>query len=71
MTDLTALCGAVLAAFIGGLAVGLMWRIFRDEDRDSSRRLPRPGEQSVFPDSKVKSWGRSGDMLQNGRHKKE
>ena len=71
MTDVTALCGAVLAAFIGGLAVGMMWRIFRDEDRDSSRRFPRPGEQSVFPESKVKSWGKSGDMLDNGKHKKE
>lgn len=71
MIDLAALCGAVFAAFLGGLAVGFMWRIFRDEDRESSRRYPRPGEQTVFPESRVKSWGKSGDMLDNGRHKKE
>lgn len=66
--DLAALCGAVFAAFIGGCAVGFAWRIFRDEDRLSTKRNPRPGQG----EPRFKPYRRSKDMLDNGpKHKKE
>ena len=60
-----------MAAFLGGIAIGIMFSLFRDEERESSRRYPRPGTQPG-QEERFKAWRRHPDMLENGEsHKKE
>jgi hypothetical protein len=54
---------ALCVAFLGGVLVGAFWRVFRDEDRSSTDRYPRPGTQPFRPESKIRPFRRSVDML--------
>lgn len=56
------LVAAMCMTFLGGLAVGLMWRVFREDDRSSTNRFPRPGTQPTRPEG-LKPYRKSHDML--------
>lgn len=60
---ITILCAAPCLAFWLGVFVGMMYSTFAYEDRESSRRHPRPGTEPFRPDSKLKPYKRSPDML--------
>lgn len=49
---------------VGFFAASLLFTA-RDAD---TRRYPRPGTQPFRPESKLKKWYRSDDMLENGQH---
>jgi len=54
---LTLLFAAMCLAFWSGIGVGAVWLHFRIEDRDSSRRFPRPGTEPF------RTYSRHPDML--------
>lgn len=54
---------AMCLCFNGGFLVGVMWFAFRANDRDSTKRHPRPGTEPFRPASKLKPYKRSPDML--------
>lgn len=64
---LTLLFAVMCLSGIGGIAIGLMWRVFRENDRDSTARHPRPGTQPIRPEG-LKPYRKSPDML-NGDSK--
>jgi len=56
------LCTAPCLAFWGGVAAGMMYSQFVYEDRESSRRHPRPGTQPTRPEG-FKPFRKHPDML--------
>lgn len=59
---LVLLISGLCIMFFGGFSVGFMLNIFRANERDSSRRLPRPGTEPTRPE-RFKPFRRHPDML--------
>lgn len=66
---ITILCTAPCLAFWGGVAAGMMYSSFIANDRDSSRRYPRPGTQPQRPEG-FKPFRKHPDMLIEDETKK-
>lgn len=58
------LFSAMCLAGFGGVIVGLFWRSFREDDRDSTGRFPRPGTEPTRP-KELQKWRNSPDMLKD------
>jgi len=62
--DWEAIVTATCFGAFGGLMIVAMVLHFRIQDRDSTKRQgARPGTQPFKPESKVKPWRKSDDML--------
>lgn len=61
-TLLGLLCSTFLIGFMGGWIIGFMMGVFKFEDRESSKRYPRPGTEPTRPE-RFKPYRRHPDML--------
>lgn len=64
------ICALPCLSFWLGALAGMMYSTFAYEDRISTNRIEnaKPGTTPFRPDSKLKKWHRSNDMLENGSH---
>lgn len=57
------ICAAPCIGFWFGVIAGMMYSTFVYEDRASTKKHPRPGTQPFRPESKIKPFRKSSDML--------